>query len=96
MSQLIFGRASDFRDWSANTADATSSILNSIIVCILLISVFSILHFSVFCIFLYTFVIGEQTDMMHGAVVGVGKQTVNRELKRQEIVQQTLPMFAFY
>ena len=71
MSQLIFGRASDFRDWSANTADATSSILNSIIVCILLISVFSILHFSVFCIFLYTFVIGEQTDLMHGAVVGV-------------------------
>ena len=72
------------------------NILNSIIVCILLISVFSILHFSVFCIFLYTFVIGEQTDLMHGAVVGESKQTVNRELKRQEIVRQTLPMFAFY
>ena len=73
------------------------NILNSIIVCILLISVFSILHFSVFCIFLYTFVIGEQTDDdAWSSCWCLGKQTVNWELKRQEIVRQTLPMFAFY
>ena len=52
MSRLIFGRASDFRDWSANTADAKTGIL-WLTFWIFLLFVLCIFTYLVFCISLY-------------------------------------------